>query len=70
MGDIAIDDVKLSKEVCDPVAFCTFEESICGWENLHDIGGADFDWQRIKGSVPPRNLGPSIDHTIGDQSGQ
>lgn len=70
MGDIAIDDVKLSKEACDPVAFCTFEEGICGWENLHDIGGADLDWQRMKASSVRSENGPPVDHTIGEKSGR
>ena len=47
-------------------AECTFENGQCDWEN--DPAG-DVKWWRRQGSTPTPNTGPTVDHTLGTESG-
>ncbi|ESO97870.1 hypothetical protein LOTGIDRAFT_152977 [Lottia gigantea] len=62
-GDIAIDDVKLSRGACPAPGSCNFERNLCAWSNT--IVNDDFDWVRKKGATTSKNTGPGNDHTRG-----
>ena len=67
MGDIAIDDIKLSKGACASPGSCNFEKGRCTWTNAQT--GDDFDWRDGSGSTTSFGTGPSTDHTTGTTSG-
>ncbi|XP_049447903.1 enteropeptidase [Epinephelus fuscoguttatus] len=45
---------------------CTFEGGLCFWQQQQDDDG---DWIRTSGATFPPLSGPSVDHTLGNQSG-
>ena len=45
---------------------CTFERSLCQWQQLPDD---DFDWTRNQGSTASYGTGPMFDHTLGSSAG-
>uniref|UniRef100_H2Y3P5 MAM domain-containing protein n=1 Tax=Ciona intestinalis TaxID=7719 RepID=H2Y3P5_CIOIN len=62
LGDIAIDDIQLSDQLCPLVGTCDFEYDTCGWTNVFDDS---FDWTLNSGTTNTDNTGPSGDHTSG-----
>lgn len=48
---------------------CTFEQGLCGWENVRGSSLDQFDWTLWNGSTPSRKTGPSVDHTHGTSKG-
>ncbi|XP_077978860.1 MAM and LDL-receptor class A domain-containing protein 1-like [Glandiceps talaboti] len=67
-SDIAIDDVQISDGVCQLTSNCTFESaSTCGWRNIDT--GDDSDWMLGQGSSGSPYTGPSVDHTLGTDTG-
>ena len=46
---------------------CTFEQSLCRWNQLSDD---DFDWTRNQGSTGSYGTGPMFDHTLGSSAGK
>lgn len=66
LSDIAIDDVRVRDGSCGNPGDCKFESDTCLWKNTP---GDDFDWVRSKGSTGSQYTGPSIDHTLGTDSG-
>ena len=72
-GDIAIDDISLSKGQCTPSVSCDFESpfpalQLCGWKNLK--AGDNFDWSYGQGATSSISTGPANDHTLGDKRGK
>ena len=65
-GDIAIDDIAMTKGTCPLPGNCDFEKGMCTWMN---IGGDTFDWRLGKGATPSGNTGPNSDHTLGTPKG-
>ncbi|XP_072014869.1 MAM and LDL-receptor class A domain-containing protein 1-like [Amphiura filiformis] len=63
---IAIDDIDITMEPCDPPGYCDFDDGRCGWVN---VGGDDFDWLRFRGHTPSVGTGPTYDHTTGTKYG-
>ena len=49
---------------------CTFEQGLCGWENVRGSSLDQFDWTLWNGSTPSRKTGPSVDHTHGTSKGE
>ncbi|KAH9494982.1 hypothetical protein Btru_018318 [Bulinus truncatus] len=66
-GDIAVDDVEISKEPCVQMYSCDFEKGLCSWtQNTSD----NLDWIINHGSTPSLSTGPTQDHTIASLAGQ
>ncbi|XP_053398184.1 MAM and LDL-receptor class A domain-containing protein 1-like [Mercenaria mercenaria] len=59
-GDIAVDDISLTKEMCS--AECAFEIGFCNWDQDRND---NFDWTRQSGKTQTPNTGPLADHTSG-----
>ena len=66
-GDIAIDDIKLTKGACSSPGSCNFENGRCTWTNAQT--GDDFDWRVGSGTTSTFGTGPSKDHTTGTARG-
>ena len=65
-GNIAIDDVRISKGACPNVATCDFEnQDLCEYQNSQNN---DINW--IVKSSNGYNLGPVYDHTLGTNLGR
>ncbi|XP_071486324.1 MAM and LDL-receptor class A domain-containing protein 1-like [Diadema antillarum] len=67
VGDIAIDDVKISDGSCPRAGFCDFETDLCSWTNERTRD--DRDWLRNNGDTPTDYTGPTVDHTYGTALG-
>ncbi|XP_019751859.1 MAM and LDL-receptor class A domain-containing protein 2 [Hippocampus comes] len=69
-GFIAIDDISLTSGPCQvnetisAFAGCTFENHMCGWE---DVSVGQGQWERGRNATG--NAGPSLDHTLGTALG-
>ncbi|XP_066300034.1 MAM and LDL-receptor class A domain-containing protein 1-like [Branchiostoma lanceolatum] len=69
-GDIAIDDVNIIPGSCPRPGNCNFENAgnrLCTWSN--DQTSDEFDWIEGSGTTASTGTGPSVDHTLGDQTG-
>ncbi|KAF6018699.1 hypothetical protein EB796_023000 [Bugula neritina] len=66
-GDIAVDDVIVKDGGCGNPTDCNFEQGLCLWRN--ENSNDDFDWLLGTGSTTSRYTGPTVDHTIGTDSG-
>nr|XP_054757008.1 MAM and LDL-receptor class A domain-containing protein 2-like [Lytechinus pictus] len=64
---VAIDDVIISTEPCNPFGSCSFENGLCTWKNDQNMD--DFDWLLIHGRTPSDDTGPGVDHTLGTPYG-
>ena len=62
---VAIDDIKLSKQICGTSGDCTFELNMCYWKNQ---GYDDFDW--VIKRANSGTLGPTIDRTLENDKGE
>ncbi|XP_022786238.1 uncharacterized protein LOC111326491 isoform X2 [Stylophora pistillata] len=65
-GDIAIDDVSISRGRCftpPATTSCSFDNGLCSgwWQSHSDV----FDWKLYSGSTPSNLTGPDYDHTLG-----
>ncbi|KAK7473655.1 hypothetical protein BaRGS_00035133, partial [Batillaria attramentaria] len=67
-GDIAVDDITITKGGCSGAATCDFQTNFCMWTNVHD-GTDKMDWLRLKGRTQTQYTGPSTDHTKQDATG-
>ncbi|KAI8780792.1 MAM and LDL-receptor class A domain-containing protein 2, partial [Biomphalaria glabrata] len=66
-GDIALDDVEVSKEACVHMYGCDFERGLCSWiQNKSD----NLDWIINHGPTATMATGPAQDHTISSLAGQ
>lgn len=64
IGDIAIDDLKMTKGYCPPPGDCNFDEGLCTWRNVKNSDD-DFDWTLNRGPTASSSTGPTTDHTSG-----
>ncbi len=59
-GDVAIDEVKITKGRCQVTLTCNFDSGLCpGWSQSNSD---DFDWTLHSGSTPTAGTGPSSGH--------
>ncbi|XP_021371353.1 MAM and LDL-receptor class A domain-containing protein 1-like, partial [Mizuhopecten yessoensis] len=65
-GDIAIDDVSLTRGNCPAIGVCNFDKNLCGWTNDKED---DFDWLRHNRGTGTSQTGPSADHTHNNNRG-
>uniref|UniRef100_A0AAY5KAR3 MAM domain-containing protein n=2 Tax=Esox lucius TaxID=8010 RepID=A0AAY5KAR3_ESOLU len=68
-GDMAFDDVLVTRQPCPPPGDCDFEAGLCGWTNVARAGVDEGDWLRGRGASPNPNTGPSVDHTTNSSLG-
>ncbi|KAK7462609.1 hypothetical protein BaRGS_00038362, partial [Batillaria attramentaria] len=65
MSDIALDDISVSREPCNPPITCDFEswlDPACGFtQDTTDT----FNWTMGRGPTDTAGTGPSVDHTYG-----
>ncbi|XP_013397768.1 MAM and LDL-receptor class A domain-containing protein 1-like [Lingula anatina] len=66
-GDIAIDDISMTKGACTNPGACDFETGLCTWTNVQ--AGDQFDWTQGNGGTSSSGTGPTIDHTLGTAAG-
>ncbi|XP_053397191.1 sushi, von Willebrand factor type A, EGF and pentraxin domain-containing protein 1-like [Mercenaria mercenaria] len=59
-GDIAVDDISMTKGTCSD---CDFDNGFCHWTQ---VDNDDFDWTLNEGQTQTSNTGPSSDHTSGN----
>lgn len=52
--------------ICSAYNQCTFEYTLCGWQQLTND---NFNWTRHRGPTSSINTGPIQDHTTGSRSG-
>ena len=65
-GIMAIDDFRVSDNVCSPMGNCDFEQGdFCSW-SLEKIG---LDWVIGSGHSSKFNTGPKVDHTTKTNGG-
>ncbi|XP_013393211.1 MAM and LDL-receptor class A domain-containing protein 1 [Lingula anatina] len=67
-GDIAIDDISMTKGACANPGACDFETGLCTWTNVQ--AGDQFDWTQGNGGTSSSGTGPTIDHTLGTAAGK
>jgi hypothetical protein len=53
-------------EMCGDYMRCDFERAMCQWTQ---DGTDSFDWVRQAGRTPSGGTGPSLDHTVGTNTG-
>lgn len=66
-GVMAVDDLLVDNDDCNPFGSCNFEQGLCDYTNIKD--GDQFDWTLKKGGTSSLRTGPSNDHTLGTISG-
>lgn len=74
---VALDDVSLEEDSCEPSGACDFERGFCGWRSVpipnppnDPTGDAAPIWLRNSGATPSPFSGPKSDHTTGTTLGK
>ncbi|KAL5006374.1 hypothetical protein ScPMuIL_015180 [Solemya velum] len=59
-GDIALDDVEVSRGACTSFGSCNFDVNLCTWQNVQSD---DFDWLQSTGTSVANASTPRVDHS-------
>ncbi|XP_072486932.1 apical endosomal glycoprotein, partial [Notamacropus eugenii] len=66
---IAVDDLHLKDGPCPQPGSCDFESDMCSWSHTPWPGLGGYSWDWSSGATPSRYLQPSVDHTLGTETG-
>ncbi|XP_074048708.1 apical endosomal glycoprotein [Macrotis lagotis] len=66
---IAVDDLHLKNGPCPQPGSCDFELDMCSWSHTPWPGLGGYSWDWGSGAIPSRYPQPSVDHTLGTETG-
>ncbi|XP_051832908.1 apical endosomal glycoprotein [Antechinus flavipes] len=66
---MAVDDLHLKDGPCPQPGSCDFESDMCSWSHTAWPGLGGYSWDWSSGAIPSRYPQPSVDHTLGTETG-
>uniref|UniRef100_G3VX36 MAM domain containing 4 n=1 Tax=Sarcophilus harrisii TaxID=9305 RepID=G3VX36_SARHA len=66
---MAVDDLYLKDGLCPQPGSCDFESDMCSWSHTAWPGLGGYSWDWSSGAIPSRYPQPSVDHTLGTETG-